>query len=252
MQRIIIRSLLMELSIKPLIDLADTDRELQAFINSKFQLEKQIDTASSVVNQHKKSIEEKNDELSHLVNECEEIKKNIQIQEKLISKLNEQVPKIRNEKEFAASKSQLEDARKKLGVLEENLLELDINKEDLDKEMEQISDKLDESSTEFEQETSGLLIKQEKAEKQIALLAPRRRNLLQKVPKNIQRYYERCQNSGITTPICAIIDKSCSGCHMVLLPQLINELMSNPNSHKNCPHCTRILYFPVSEEEAVS
>ena len=242
----------MNLSIQPLIELADTDRELQVFINSKSLLEKQIDTASSVVNLHKKTIEEKNDELNSLVSEAQELKKNIQIQEQLISQLNEQVPKIRNEKEFAASKNQLEEARKKLGVLEENLLELDINKEDLDKEMEQINVKLDESSTEFKQEASGLLKKQEKAEKQIAILSPRRTSLLQKIPENIQRFYERCQNSGITTPICAIIDKSCSGCHMVLLPQLINELMSNPNSHKNCPHCTRILYFPESEEETVS
>ena len=65
----------MNLSIQPLIDLADTDRELQAFIYSKSQLEKQIDTASSVVNQHKKTIEEKNDELNALENEAEELKK---------------------------------------------------------------------------------------------------------------------------------------------------------------------------------
>ena len=65
----------MDLSIQPLIDLADTDRELQAFIYSKSQLEKQIDTASSVVNQHKRTIEEKNDELNALVDEAEELKK---------------------------------------------------------------------------------------------------------------------------------------------------------------------------------
>ena len=82
----------MNFSIQPLIDLADTDRELQVFIYSKSNLEKQIDTASSVVNQHKKTIEEKNHELNALVNEAEELKKNIQIQEQLISKLNDQVP----------------------------------------------------------------------------------------------------------------------------------------------------------------
>ena len=114
----------MNLSIQPLIDLADTDRELQVFIYSKSNLEKQIDTASSVVNQHKKTIEEKNDDLNDLVNEAEELKKNIQIQEQLISKLNEQVPKIRNEKEFAASKNQLEEARKNLGVLELSLIHI--------------------------------------------------------------------------------------------------------------------------------
>ncbi len=238
----------MSLSIQPLIDLADTDRDLQTFIFSRSQLEKQIDTASSVVNLHKKTFDEKYNERNALANECEELKKNVIIKEELISRLNEQVPKIRNEKEFAASKSQLEEARKDLGVMEEKLLELDINSEDLEKEIEKINVKLDESNTEFQQETSGLLKKQEKAEKQIAKLEPRRTRLLKKIPKNIQRFYERCQQSGISTPICAIIDKSCSGCYMVLLPQLINELMSNPNSHKNCPNCSRILYFPAEEE----
>lgn len=242
----------MSLSIQPLIDLADTDRDLQTFIFSRSHLEKEIDTASSVVNLHKKTFDEKYNERNALANEGNELKKNIKIQEQLISRLNEQVPKIRNEKEFAASKSQLEEARKNLGVMEEKLLELDINTEDLDKEIENINLKLDESNTEFKQETSGLLKKQEKAERQIARLEPRRTRLLKKIPKNIQRFYERCQESGISTPICAIIDKSCSGCHMVLLPQLINELMSNPNSHKNCPNCTRILYFPAEEEEVAS
>ena len=60
----------MNLSIQPLIELADTDRELQAFIHSKSQLKKKIDTASSVVNKHKKNIEEKNDELNTLINEA--------------------------------------------------------------------------------------------------------------------------------------------------------------------------------------
>ena len=134
----------MNLSIQSLIDLADTDRELQTFIYSKSQLEKQIDTASSVVNQHKKTIEEKYDELNALVNEAEELKTNIQIQEQLISKLNEQVPKIRNEKEFAASKNQLEEARKILGLLEDKMLELDMKKEDLDQELESVNIELTE------------------------------------------------------------------------------------------------------------
>ena len=77
-------------------------------------------------------------------------------------------------------------AQKKIEeIVEENLLELDINKEDLDKDLEQFNVKLDESNTEFKQETSGLFKKQEKAEKQIAILAPRRTRLLKKIPKNI-------------------------------------------------------------------
>jgi len=234
----------MQRTIQTIIDLADTDRDLMTSIHSRSFLERKIDNARTVVNQHQKLIEEKNNELILLNNESEEVKNNIQIQEELISKLDQQVPKIRNEKEFAASKTQLEDARKMLGLLEDKMLELDIKKEDFDQEIETINIELTESNSAFELETSGLFKKHEKAEQKIAKLEPKRDRLLKKVPLNIKRFYEKCQESGISTPVCAIQDKSCSGCNMVLLPQLVNELMANPNSHKNCPHCSRILFFP--------
>ena len=125
----------MPLAIKPLIDLADTDRDLQTYIYARSHLERQIDTARSVVDQHQKSIEQKNNELESLATERKEVRNNIQMQEELISRLDEQVPKIRNEKEFAASKNQLEEARKILGMMEDKMLNLDLNKEDLEKNM---------------------------------------------------------------------------------------------------------------------
>ena len=236
-------------TIEPLIKLAETDRDLQKFVFAKSHLERQIDKARLVVDQHQKTIQQKNDEFELLIAECKNVKNNLQIQEELISRLDSQVPKIRNEKEFATSKNQLEEARKILGLLEDNMLDLDLKKEDLEKEIGTINNQLSESNTEFEQETSGLLKKQAKAEKKIGTLEPRRKRLLKKVPQKIKRFFERCQESGISTPICAIEDKSCSGCNMVLLPQLVNELMTNTDSHKNCPNCSRILYFPEVEEE---
>ena len=234
----------MERTIKPLIDLADTDRDLMASIYSRSSLARKIDEARAIVDKHQKLIEEKNIELLTLNNESTELKSNIEIQEQLISKLDEQVPKIRNEKEFAASKTQLEEARKTLGILEDKMLELDIKKEGFDQEIEKINLELTESNKLFEEEASSLFKKHQKAEQKIAKLEPRRDKLLKKIPQNIKRFYERCQENGISTPVCAIHDKSCSACNMILLPQLVNELMANPNSHKNCPHCSRILYFP--------
>ena len=90
----------MLLTIQPLIDLANTDLELQTNIYSRSHLERQIDTASSVVDQHQKLFEKKNNELIHITIEGKQVQNNIQIQEELILRLDEQVPKIRNEKEF--------------------------------------------------------------------------------------------------------------------------------------------------------
>ena len=156
----------MQLNIQPLIDLANTDLELQTCIYTRSHLERQIETARSVVDQHQKLFEQKSNELELLTNDGKEVKNNIQIQEQLILRLDEQVPKIRNEKEFAASKNQLEEARKMLGLLEDKMLELDMKKEDLDQEIESVKSELTESSSAFQEETSGLLKKTGKSRKE--------------------------------------------------------------------------------------
>ena len=123
-------------TIESLIKLAETDRDIQKYIFEKSHLERQIDTARSVVDQHQKTIVQKKDEFDLLSSECKDVNNNLQNQEDLISRLDSQVPRIRNEKEFATSKNQLEEARKILGLLEDKMLDLDLKKEDLEKEIE--------------------------------------------------------------------------------------------------------------------
>ena len=53
----------MQRTIQTIIDLADTDRDLMTSIHSRSFLERKIDNARTVVNQHQKLIEEKNNEL---------------------------------------------------------------------------------------------------------------------------------------------------------------------------------------------
>jgi len=52
-------------TIESLIKLAETDRDLQKYIFAKSHLERQIDTARSVVDQHQKTINKKKTNLNY-------------------------------------------------------------------------------------------------------------------------------------------------------------------------------------------
>ena len=68
----------MQSTIQPLIDLANTDRDLMAFIYSRSSLERKIDDARVAVDKHQKLIDEKSNNIVKLNNECEELRNNIQ------------------------------------------------------------------------------------------------------------------------------------------------------------------------------
>jgi len=170
--------------------------------------------------------------------------------ESFIQKLQTQVPKIRNEKEFAASKKQLEEARKGRGNIEEQLLAIDIKIEGLEAFLSNLASELRKTSRKFNKAAKPLKEQQAEAEKQLTESEALHETLFAQLPEKLQKYYTRSVSRGISNPICAIKDKSCGGCHIMLLPQLVNDLMADPDLYLNCSHCSRILiYIPEPEED---
>ena len=96
-----------------------------------------------------------------------------------------------------------------------------------------------------------LIENKEENQAKIVQISTNHSDLVDSLPKMIKRFYDKCTVNQMHQPICFIVDKSCSGCNMLIQPQLVNELMVNPNSYKTCPHCSRILvYQPPVEEES--
>jgi len=96
-----------------------------------------------------------------------------------------------------------------------------------------------------------LIENKEENQAKIVQISTNHSDLVDSLPKMIKRFYDKCTVNQMHQPICFIVDKSCSGCNMLVQPQLVNELMVNPNSYKTCPHCSRILvYQPPVEEES--
>ena len=87
-------------------------------------------------------------------------------------------------------------------------------------------------------------------ESKISQISNNHSELVANLPNPIRRFYDKCLSNRVLQPICFIVEKSCSGCNIMLQPQLVNELMVNPNGYKTCPHCSRLLvYQPPVEKE---
>lgn len=234
-------------TIQPVIDLAKADRELIQLRSTIQKLDEQIGIARSEHDRQLGIVQGKEQHWGELELQGRELRGKLELQDAFISKLEQQVPRIRNEKEFVASKKQLEEARKHRSIIEEQLLELDIEKEDLDGTLSNLRSELEVENARFQEATSELGQTREQTAGELKGLESRRTGLFDEIPDTIQRYYQRCQTSGMVQPICEVNDKSCGGCHMMLPPQLLNEMLTNPDRCRNCPHCQRLLYLDTTE-----
>ena len=120
-------------NIQPLLELAVSDRDITLLKNACVKLDNMIKSCREDLDQHLEEKEKKQEELKQIETERKEIQFKFDLQDQLIGKLETQVPNIRNQKEYVASKKQLEEARKGRGQLEEILLEMDIKMEELNR-----------------------------------------------------------------------------------------------------------------------
>ncbi len=237
-------------NIQPLIEIALTDREMENLKNASKQLDTMIMSARSDLDQHLSEQQDKQNQTAQIQKERKEIEDKFNLQEQLIARLEKQVPNIRNEKEFVASKKQLEEARKGRGQLEDQLLNLDINLEELQTMLSNLSEVISEQDVKYHKEADILIEQKLENESKIVQISETHDSLVSNLPTRIRRFYDKCGSNRIAQPICVIEDKCCSGCHMVLQPQLVNEMMVNPSTYRTCPHCSRILlYLPPDEEK---
>jgi len=232
-----------------LIAIAETEQQSFALKQQLRRFEKEIADVNELVAPVEMVFQNLQAEKTTLINQQQQMENELEEQRILIEKLEKHVPRIRNEKEFEASKKQLELSRKHRSMLEENLLEVAIKLEDLDPKMAEQKAELEKGKQEAEEALEQTILSQ----KQTILAIQELENYFQKsfesAPRSIQQFYKRCQKNGLHRPITPVVDKTCGGCNIRLQPQFVNEFLTEPDNYRNCPHCNRILYMPLGEEE---
>ena len=107
--------------IQPLLELAVSDRDITLLKNACVKLDTMIKSCREELDQRLQEKDTKMEELQQIEETRKEIQLKFDLQDQLIGKLETQVPNIRNQKEYVASKKQLEEARKGRGQSEEML-----------------------------------------------------------------------------------------------------------------------------------
>ncbi len=136
---------------------------------------------------------------------------------------------------------EIEKAKADKSVVEDEILQLmeDIDKElvNLKKYEEETKAKESEINKEIEESKQTI----EKAKENIETVQKERDEFAKTIDKNILSQYERIRESRNGQGIATIDGESCSGCNMVLRPQLIVQA-TKCKELVYCDNCSRILF----------
>lgn len=236
-------------SIEHLVELSQTDQELLVSQRNLEEVENQIKTVRLPLDHCEHSLQEKKQLHEEVTLKHQIAQKQLGEADLFITKLEAQVPLIRTQKEFNAGKKQLEEARKRRGIVENELLESEIKQEEYQNELAQLQVEWEQKNEEFQKNTADLLKQKKCTTQKLEKLKGRQQELVTQLDSSLRTQYHNFRTRGILPAICPVVNKACSGCNSLLQPQLVNEMMTNPSQHRNCTFCFRIIYYlPGSEE----
>jgi uncharacterized protein len=236
-------------SVINLLALQKLDNKINACKELEVEIPKKKQKSDIQRKRLKTELAEKEQVIMTLRLEQKECEGTIEQRKEQILKYQQQLNDVKKNEEYQALLHEIELEKKQIAGREERILfimeELESRADALEEDKKRIqgeTDKLDAQCAEIDAELSEAVQDRNESEKE-------RDPILEKVPSDLMRRYDRLRRNYKKGPIVVPLNNEvCGGCHMHILAQTVNEVMEGDKVH-GCQHCGRLLYHPANFEE---
>lgn len=162
-----------------------------------------------------------------------------------ISKYRDQSLDVKTNEQYKALLHEIQFAEQEISANEDKILELMVNAEAREKEVKAAEAELKAETAEIEKEKIIARERTAQDEKELAEWTAKRDAARGAVDPDLLRHYDRVSKFR-GTGIAEVRDQKCTGCSVVLRPQIFNEVRGGKLIY--CDSCQRVLYYDVSKE----
>lgn len=239
----------MEAQLKLLRTLQDLDLEIHE-INAKTERLRdsldELQSTNDVLQEGLSAQKQQLDDARTLMRDKErELDENIDRYNQSKTKLNA----VANTKQYNALEKEMDTLKKMRAQLEEERDTLRENVESFEADVNEKQAKINAIDSQIREEQGAIDAEAQGGLGRIADLTAKRESLKRDIPKEIVRRYEFILNRRPGRAVVPAIKGTCRGCHMMLPPQLFNELQVG-RKFIQCPNCQRILYYQQDDGSA--
>lgn len=231
-------------------------KSLQVILSNKYSVQDEIrdiprtlETKIELLNRGKKNYLEKNERLKRTNEELKSLRIRLDDAERIRENYEKQMDLITTQREYEALDKEINDASEKEQQLRKAILHKEKTLEDLKFQLEEHEElmKLQEEEVSTEQEKMEQILSEKKDE--LAELTHEESKLVPDIDEEVLFKFERIIKSKAGVGIVPVKRNVCTGCHMSLPTQFVNEVRTG-EEFMFCPYCSRILFFEdVSDEE---
>ena len=235
--------------IELLVSLQNIDLQLRERTDAIEALRREIAELDGMLAEKRQALDVVRAERADLESRRRDIEGSLADEEAKMKDRRMRLNRIRNEKEAAAVRREIEVAKEGTGQLEEGLMGLFDQLDGVSAREKELADAV--GGLEAKRAAEKARTDAEIAELSSGLEESRveRERLAAQLDANLRRQYESILSRRKGQAVVEVRGGTCEGCHMRIAPQLANEIHRNTRVI-TCPSCHRILYVRPPEAGA--
>lgn len=167
-----------------------------------------------------------------------------------IEKYNIQLSSVKKNDEFQALLHEIDQEKKQIGLREERILYILEEVEQAQARLDEDKKRISEETADIDRQCAEIDAELTEAESVRKELEQQRVPLIDAVDDALYKRYEKVRgNLPDASVVVPMINEVCTGCHMRIRAQIVNEVLEGAKVH-GCQYCHRILYHPENVSEA--
>jgi uncharacterized protein len=228
-------------TLKKMMELQKTDTGLDELEKIKKVFLQEVTTLDANVTALKGRIQEVKKELENLQKQRKTFEIEIGTLETKISKYLGQQNEVKSNEQFTALKLEIEKGKEEKSKVEEKVLECLFKEDEQKQKIQNLNQELEQAEKKATADKKNLQEKISDCDKATGDKKEERKRELAELPEEFAESYEKLRNNGKKIAVAEIReDLTCSGCHMNIPPQILNEIKKNI-AIQRC-NCGRFLY----------
>ncbi len=237
----------MQESLKPILTIQEFDVKMVRLMRLKHQRNNELKQIESLRSELISQLDEKEEEIKNLNDECSQYELKIAEHKERIKKLESQQVSIKKIDEFNALTKEitlLERERSSSEQTLSNLVDKKSTEEEVYEKTKLTLSESDKSSTDLEQEIKETI---QKINQEGSLLKKERDTVAKNANPEILSIYERLFSNKKDRVIVPLENRNCTGCHIALTAQHEN-LVRKGQKLVFCEHCSRVHFWSEPKE----
>lgn len=230
-----------------LAELQQLDSRMRALEIEKQELPKQLHTFQQACDDVREELEVSQSEIEAAERQRRTLERDIDTDNDRLIKAQNRLHEVKTNKEYSAALTEIDAGKERIRTLEDRVLELMEGAETKRDVAQRCEQRLQEVVRELAVQEQHVSKAQEALDSDIASRESERAELVARLQADMYTAYQNAsRRTGGVAVVDIMPDETCGGCYLRIRPQLISEVRKQEGV-VSCPHCKRILLWPVSE-----